>query len=140
MKKVWRAETPDELGPIASELVSLLPLKGAVLMFGDMGVGKTTLMRALMNAFRSEDAVSSPTFSLVNEYRVQQGVVYHFDLYRIDSPEEALDIGIEEYLYADSLCFIEWPDRLGYLVPEEVSEIHIRIVDNQREITFVSPR
>ena len=91
------------------------------LFYGEMGAGKTTLIKALCQAWEVEDTVSSPTFALVNEYRTSKGqVVYHFDFYRIEDEEEATDIGLEEYFYSQRYCLVEWPTKIRNLLPESV--------------------
>lgn len=98
---------------------------------GKLGSGKTTLIRHLIKELESQDLGNSPTFGLVNEYRnaKNQLIAYHFDCYRLESAEEALDIGLEEYLAADCWIFIEWPEKIAELLPPQRTEIHIRIVD-----------
>ena len=92
-----------------------------------MGAGKTTFIKAICKNLGVEDMTSSPTFSLVNEYETRQGQrVYHFDLYRINSEIEALDMGIDDYLYSGNWCFIEWPEKIPNLLPENVSIVNIR--------------
>lgn len=99
-----------------------------ILLHGQMGAGKTTLIKALCKAMQVEDEVSSPTYSLVNEYySPSYGTVYHFDLYRIDDENEALDMGIEEYLYSGSKCLIEWPEKISNLLPEECATVEISL-------------
>jgi tRNA threonylcarbamoyladenosine biosynthesis protein TsaE len=88
-----------------------------ILFYGDMGVGKTTLIKAIVKALGGKDKVSSPTFSLVNEYEVTNDTVYHFDLYRIEDEVEVFDIGIEDYLYSGHWVFIEWPDIIAENLP-----------------------
>ncbi len=93
----------------------------------EMGVGKTTFIISLLNAMGIEDAQGSPTYSLVNVYESQMfGKVYHFDLYRIEDEAEALDIGIEEMLYGDSVCLIEWPEKIKNLLPDNTIWSYIR--------------
>ena len=90
-----------------------------------MGVGKTTLISALVKALGGTVEASSPTFSIVNEYQVTNDIVYHFDMYRLNNAEEALDIGIEDYLYANRWVFIEWPDKIDVLLPDlSVKSLH----------------
>ncbi len=89
-----------------------------VLFNGDMGAGKTTFINALLKAMNSNDEASSPTFSIVNEYRLADDKVYHFDFYRIESIEEAYNFGIEDYLNSDHWLFMEWSERIEDLVPE----------------------
>ncbi|MBI1266369.1 MAG: tRNA (adenosine(37)-N6)-threonylcarbamoyltransferase complex ATPase subunit type 1 TsaE [Cryomorphaceae bacterium] len=133
------AETLADVDVCAETLKKLLPESGVVLFFGEMGSGKTTLIKSFCRAIGVEDEVSSPTFSLVNEYQTSSGKrVFHFDLYRLESPEEALDIGIEEYFDGGGLCLVEWPERLGFLMPENGINIHIKVVNNQREIVVES--
>ena len=109
---------------------------------GEMGSGKTTLIKAIVAALGSKDLVSSPSFSLVNEYTIEGGrrdTVYHFDFYRIERLEEVYDIGYEEYFYSDQYCFIEWPDKIASLLPESYVEIQIsrdEVDENIREITI----
>ena len=101
-----------------------------------MGVGKTTLIKELCKQLKVLDNISSPTFSLVNEYQTaSQEVIYHFDFYRIDDEEEALDMGIEDYLESGNWCFIEWPENIENLLPLDAVEIHLSLLeDNQRNI------
>jgi tRNA threonylcarbamoyladenosine biosynthesis protein TsaE len=101
-----------------------------------MGVGKTTLIKAIVKHLGSNDNVSSPTFSIVNEYSLGTSKIYHFDLYRLDSEEEAYDIGIEEMLYGGGICFIEWPKKIEGLFPENTIWVYIRINESlEREIS-----
>tara|TARA_R110002020_G_scaffold151328_3_gene328376 strand:+ start:513 stop:944 length:432 start_codon:yes stop_codon:yes gene_type:complete len=93
---------------------------------GDMGAGKTTLIKALSNAFSVSDQVSSPTFGIVNHYENQSGeVFYHFDFYRMDDPTEALDIGIEEYFYSGKYCWLEWAEKIAAFLPDKFFLIRI---------------
>ena len=96
------------------------------LFYGSMGVGKTTLIKAIAKKLGIVDTVSSPTFSLVNEYRDNENnPVYHFDFYRIDNEEEAMDMGIEEYFDTNSYCLLEWPDKIKNLLPLGTVSVHI---------------
>ena len=98
---------------------------------GPMGVGKTTLISALCNKWNVKDQVSSPTFSIINHYESEiKGPLYHFDFYRLNRLEEALDIGIEEYLESGNICLIEWGDRIKSLLPENIIIIDIALEKN----------
>lgn len=101
-----------------------------LLFYGDMGVGKTTLIKQICKDLGSNDIISSPTFSLVNEYSSKNETLYHFDFYRITNEEEALDIGIEDYLYSKNWCFIEWPENIGNLLPLDAVEIHLTLLED----------
>jgi tRNA threonylcarbamoyladenosine biosynthesis protein TsaE len=99
---------------------------------GDLGSGKTTFIKALCNELAVIDIVSSPTFSLINEYRNEAGdTIYHMDFYRINSINEALDIGIEDYLTANYYCFIEWPEKIENLLPNQTT--YVKITEDDRE-------
>ena len=105
---------------------------------GDLGAGKTTMVKQFLALLGSKDTISSPTFSIVNQYNTPNGPCYHFDLYRLEDIEEVLDIGMEEYLYSDQLCFIEWPGILAPLDLTEVHKIQIEHLDNShRRINFI---
>ena len=127
--------TLEGLPDIAKNILATASSK-VILFNGDMGVGKTTLIKELVNQLGIEDIANSPTFSLVNEYQTNDGKkVYHFDFYRIESEEEAYDIGIEDYFYDDHWCFIEWGEKVKNLLPLEIVNINIvTITDNQRTI------
>jgi len=125
----------SELNAIAKEILSTAKNK-ALLFYGEMGAGKTTLIKELCKELRIDDVVSSPTFSLVNEYHTNKDeIVYHFDFYRIEDENEAYDIGIEDYFYSNAWCLIEWPQNIENLLPLESTEIHISVLENgQRNI------
>lgn len=104
---------------------------------GQMGAGKTTVIKALCEELGVKSPTSSPTFSLVNEYEMKNGKIFHFDMYRLKSEEEALDFGIDEYLYSGHLCLIEWAEKIPNLLPEDHHVIEIKILDDgKRRITF----
>lgn len=105
---------------------------------GELGAGKTTFIKALCAELGVSDAMSSPSFALVNEYHDANGKpVYHFDLYRLRSPEEAFDIGLEEYLYSGNYCFVEWPERAEGLLPPETIHLLIKYAAEGRVIEVI---
>jgi tRNA threonylcarbamoyladenosine biosynthesis protein TsaE len=121
----------EDLSLIASEIISSAKNK-TLLFYGEMGVGKTTLIKEICKELKVQDSISSPTFSLVNEYQTSTNEkVFHFDFYRITDQEEALDMGIEEYFYNNDWCLIEWPENIENLLPLEAVEIHLTILDNR---------
>ena len=127
-----------EIDAVAEKILAENPKK--ILLFnGSMGVGKTTLIKSLAQKLGVTDATSSPTFSLVNEYQINDNqYVYHFDVYRLKNETEALDMGIDEYLYSGNWCFIEWPENIPNLIPEEHSTITIELLpDGKRRLVLV---
>lgn len=101
-----------------------------LLFNGAMGSGKTTLIKAIVSKLGSTDSVSSPTFSLVNEYEINNSIAYHFDFYRIENETEVLDIGIEDYFAKDNWCFIEWSEKIPNLIPDNINYINFKILDD----------
>ena len=114
----------------AKQLLAESPSK-IIIFNGEMGAGKTTFIKALGAELGVTDTMSSPTFSLVNEYNTKSGeIIYHFDLYRIKQESEALDMGIDEYLYSDNYCFIEWAEKIPNLIPEKHSVVNLSVLSN----------
>lgn len=117
----------EQLHEIAKEVVQHSRYK-TILFNGEMGVGKTTLIKEICKVLGVQDNITSPTFSLVNEYKtLKETSIYHFDFYRIKNEEEALDIGIEDYFYGDNWCLIEWPDNIKNLLPLNTVKITITL-------------
>lgn len=122
--------TLDEIQDVARKILSQ-PLKKVITFHAEMGAGKTTFIKALSQQLGVKNMTSSPTFSLVNEYETADGeIVYHFDLYRLNSEEEAYDMGIDEYFYSGNWCFIEWPEKTPNLIPLDHASIHIKQLPN----------
>lgn len=113
---------------------------GRVIAFhAPMGAGKTTFISALTRALGAADEASSPTFSIINEYHTDTLPIFHFDFYRIESPEQALDLGLDDYFYSGSTCLLEWPENIGSLLPEDAISVEIRVnPDNSRTISIPS--
>ena len=125
-----------DLPEIAKKIISQLT-SSVICFYGDLGSGKTTLIKEILKLLGVEESISSPTFSLVNQYQSKAGIVfYHFDFYRIVSENEAFDIGFEEYLDSTNLCFIEWPERIESFLPLDFHKISIESSSSTRNITF----
>ena len=125
----------EEIENVAQKIVSGNPNK-VILFSGEMGVGKTTLIKALSKILGVREATSSPTFSLVNEYQtVDNQCIYHFDFYRLNNEIEALDMGVDDYLYSGNWCFIEWSEKIPNLIPDSHSVIQIQLLaDGKRRL------
>lgn len=125
----------DQIQEVAEQIIASNPNK-IILFNGEMGVGKTTLIKQLCKSLGVKDATSSPTFSLVNEYQTSNNqTVYHFDFYRLNKETEALDMGVDDYLYSGNWCFIEWSEKIASLLPEDTSTITIELLaDGKREL------
>ena len=128
----------EDLDRAAGEFLQQIGENRLVAFYAPMGAGKTTFITALCKHLGVEDAVCSPTFTIVNEYLSATGdSVYHFDFYRITKPSEALDIGLEDYLYSGSLCLMEWPENIEELLPEETLKVRIQVqTDGSRRISW----
>jgi tRNA threonylcarbamoyladenosine biosynthesis protein TsaE len=126
----------DEIDSVTQKLIDLAGEVKIWVFKGEMGAGKTTLIKSLAKAFDIIDQVSSPTFGIVNHYEnPRQEEFFHFDFYRIDNPMEAFDIGIEEYFYSGNYCWLEWAERIGSFLPEQFFLIEI-ITDSPKQRTL----
>lgn len=122
--------TLDNLDAAAAGFLEAVGENRLIAFYGNLGAGKTTFIKALCDRLGVDDNVCSPTFTIVNEYRAADGdSVFHFDFYRIDSLREAQDLGLEEYFYSGCFCFMEWPEKIAELLPEETVEVHIEPLD-----------
>lgn len=129
----------DELPIAVSQFIEAMDDRTVFAFRGDMGAGKTTFITELCRQLGVEDAANSPSFSIINEYRsdTTAELIYHFDFYRLDSEEEALDLGAEDYFDSGALCFIEWPEKVENLLPGDTVEVAITVneSDNSRTIS-----
>ena len=128
----------SDLPKVAELVLESLNGRNVVAFFAPMGAGKTTLISTLMETLGSEDIVTSPTFALVNQYYTsEREPVYHFDFYRINSINEAFDMGYEEYFYSGDLCLMEWPEKIEALIPDDAMVVSIEVGDDEeREFTI----
>ena len=127
----------DNIREAAREFISRMGDTTVFAFRGKMGVGKTTFIKAICEELGVEDVINSPTFAIVNEYRsATEELIYHFDFYRINKPEEAYDFGYEDYFYSGALCFIEWPEKIEDLLPGDWANIIItENEDGSRSVT-----
>ena len=134
----------EELEKVVDDLLKFAGDRKTLLFYGEIGAGKTTLIQRFCKYFGVRESVTSPTFSLVNEYTFKDNkdqseqLIHHLDLYRLKNMEEAIDIGIEDYLYDNYYCLIEWPEIIEPLLPDDVVKIKIQLLDNSsRKIIFL---
>lgn len=134
LKFIIRKE--EELCAVAKMILEKYNSK-IFLFYGEIGVGKTSFIKKFCKELRVSDIVSSPTFSIVNQYsNVNDEIIYHFDFYRTEKKEEVFDIGYEEYLFSSSYCFIEWPEKIEDLLPTNYLKINMKLDDNNRIINI----
>jgi tRNA threonylcarbamoyladenosine biosynthesis protein TsaE len=123
---VFNRVTLTDLPAVAKELIKVMALKRVCILQGDMGAGKTTLVKAIGNILAVEDTMSSPTFSIVNEYHTAaSGPIFHFDFYRIRSEADAFEVGTEEYFYSGAYCFVEWAEKIPSLLPDSYAQVNL---------------
>jgi len=121
-----RIRTLTEISDVAKNFISQMGDSKVFLFYGSMGAGKTTFIKAICEELGVEDVINSPTFAIINEYSTKDGEqIFHFDFYRINKLEEAYDFGYEDYFYSGNLCFIEWPEMIKDLIPQNAVEVYI---------------
>jgi len=139
MEKIL-VENLSDLKLAATHLIEKMGDNRIFLFQGDMGAGKTTLIKAICEIMGVIEPINSPTFSIVNEYSTHTGIIiYHFDCYRINNIQEAIGIGVDEYLFSGNYCFIEWSEKISTLLPDSFVEIKIKEIENGfREIVIIN--
>lgn len=125
-----------KIADAAQEFVAQMGHRRVFAFYGGMGAGKTTFIKALCQQLGVKDAVTSPTFAIVNEYGSDIGPIYHFDFYRIKNLAEVMDLGFDDYAYSGHLCLMEWPELIEDLLPDNTVSVHIEETDNgMRKVT-----
>jgi len=126
----------------AQQFIKLFDRYSVFAFYGNMGAGKTTFIKAICEILGVKESVNSPTFSIINEYEAADGrILYHFDCYRINKLQEAMDLGAEDYFYSGKICFIEWPEKIEELLPDSTVKVNIQEVeDGKREIEISLPK
>ena len=127
----------SDLSRVSKALLSYKADKNIICFYGEMGVGKTMFIKEFCKEIGVKDIVTSPTFSIVNEYLYDNKSVFHFDFYRIENEDEAFDMGYEEYFFNDNICLIEWPEKVKNLIPDDVIKVIITNNDEQRTFEFI---
>ena len=128
----------SELKSAALQLIQYKKNKNIICFYGEMGVGKTTFIKEICKNLLVDDNVMSPTFSIVNQYKTKQNkIIYHFDFYRLETEEEAYDMGYEEYFFQNDLCLIEWPEKIEGLIPEDIIKVILTKKGEQRIIEII---
>ncbi|MCR5512299.1 MAG: tRNA (adenosine(37)-N6)-threonylcarbamoyltransferase complex ATPase subunit type 1 TsaE [Prevotella sp.] len=117
----------EHIGEAAQQFVAQIGDRRVFAFYGTMGAGKTTFIKAICEALGVEDVITSPTFAIVNEYTAEEQRIFHFDFYRIKKLEEVYDMGYEDYFYSDSLCFIEWPELIEEILPDDAVRVNITV-------------
>jgi len=139
MSNTFYANNLQELDEIGNQLLKNFGNQKKIVFYGEMGVGKTTLIKSICKALNVQDIVTSPTFSVVNEYQTDIGnTIFHFDFFRIKEKEELLDLGLEEYIYSDNYCLIEWPEKAEGLLDDNFVEIHMTKNKDCRTIKVIT--
>jgi len=136
--EVIKINTLSDLKEAADQFIRLIGDNKIFAFYGNMGAGKTTFIKAICTELGVTENITSPTFSLVNEYTTKDNrIIYHFDCYRLKNLNEAYDIGADEYFYSGELCFIEWPEKIEGILPLEKVDVTIQVLDDEsREITI----
>ena len=135
-----KIDSIDSIQEAAKEFVAQMGDNKVFAFYGKMGAGKTTFIKAICEELGVEDVVNSPTFAIVNEYTDGKGEpIYHFDFYRIKKESEAYDIGFEEYVYSGHLCFMEWPELIEDLLPEDTVKVNIEELEDGKRIVQTLP-
>ena len=130
--------TQSEISEIAAQILTAAP-SNIFLLYGEMGVGKTTLIKEMVKQLGVPEAMGSPTFSIVNEYETDEGLIFHFDFYRISDIAEAYDLGMEDYISTGKYLFIEWPEKILGLLPPKFNKIVISKNNNGSRILKFMP-
>lgn len=139
MKEIITIPTLAEIDKAAQQFLKMNEGKRLFAFNGKMGAGKTTFIKALCTQLGVKDTISSPTFSIVNEYRSGNGSkIFHFDFYRLKSEVEAMDMGYEDYFYSNAICFIEWPEKISGLLPSGIVVVDISVQGDKRVLSIFS--
>ena len=134
-----KIQSLESIHEAAREFIAAMGDNTVFALYGKMGAGKTTFVKALCEELGVSDVISSPTFAIVNEYRSDETgeLIYHFDFYRIDRIEEAFDFGYEEYFFSGNLCLVEWPEKIESLLPDDAMNVRIDVPDEDERVISI---
>ena len=132
-KVVYSLNKIDEISQLIIDKIKTVK---TIMLRGELGSGKTTLVKSVLKRMGVNDSVTSPTFSILNEYDFAGNIIYHFDLYRIENKDEALNLGLEEYFYSSNLCLIEWGSKIEDLIPDNKHKINLDYIDEKHRKLF----
>ena len=132
-----KIENIDHIREAAREFITQMGDRTVFAFYGNMGAGKTTFIKAVCEELGVDDVITSPTFAIINEYQAREATVYHFDFYRIKKLEEVYDMGYEDYFYSGALCFIEWPELIEELLPEDAVKVSIKEKEDGTRAVFL---
>ncbi|MGB4414480.1 MAG: tRNA (adenosine(37)-N6)-threonylcarbamoyltransferase complex ATPase subunit type 1 TsaE [Paludibacter sp.] len=136
---ILEIQSLDNINQTARQFIDHIGNRTVFAFNGKMGAGKTTFIKAICQAMGVKETVNSPTFSIVNEYEAaDERIIYHFDCYRINNIQEALDLGAEEYLYSGNLCFIEWSENIAPLLPDTIVNVEIEEIENGKRKIYIA--
>lgn len=136
---ILEIQSLDSINQTAQQFIDHIGNRTVFAFNGKMGAGKTTFIKAICQAMGVKETVNSPTFSIVNEYEAADGrIIYHFDCYRINNIQEAVDLGAEEYLYSGNLCFIEWSENIAPLLPDTIVNVEIEEMENGKRKIYIA--
>lgn len=137
MKKQITIQSEADLPQLVDTFLAFANGRTKVMLYGEIGAGKTTFVKAFCKKMQTDEVANSPTFSIINEYEYPEGLIYHIDLYRLKTLDEALDIGIEDYLYDQHYCFIEWAELVENILPNDIISIYFETQDDgSRSVTM----
>jgi tRNA threonylcarbamoyladenosine biosynthesis protein TsaE len=138
MKKMIEILSVNHLEKATEEFITVTSGHDKFAFYGSLGSGKTTFIKAICKKMGATDLVSSPSFALINEYKTTNGLLlYHFDLFRINTIDEVFDLGYEEYFFGDHYVFVEWPEKAEILIPEFFIKVNLEVVDQNKRLVFI---
>ena len=132
-----KIQSETDLSELVDAFLAFANSRKKVMLYGQIGAGKTTFVKTFCEKMRTDEVANSPTFSIINEYEYSEGLIYHIDLYRLKTLDEALDIGIEDYLYDDNYCFIEWAELIENILPDDIISMYFETQEDESRLITI---